>query len=111
MSMIKEHLQSTKNPSNGQVLFEGALCGTAHYELGNIYHHLHTGRRLELRITDQYTIAAYYKGFKIGCLPVWQQQSIAEMLSLGYNINCRITAMKKKKFLPAESINVKIELS
>ena len=113
MNFIKEQINKSFSPQNATgntALFEGKLCGTARYDLPCIYHHLHESSRVTVLNEDNSSVAVYYRNFKLGYLPARSQSVIKKLLGSGRELKARITHLEKKKYLPTESVTVKIEV-
>ena len=110
-ALINQHVFTGNLTTESQeILYSGGICGIKHYDLPYIYHHLQKGSKVSLVLERGKSVAVYYRNFKLGYLPVGIRVPITEQVRRGFELNCRIAAVTKKKYLPIDSIILNITL-
>ncbi len=110
MRFIMEQLERIKNPvqSSETVFYGGEVCGISRYDLKYVYHHLQPGTQFQLQPENGSGIAVLYRGLKLGYIPGIAAGNLKKAVQRGFELTCRITGVQKRKFLPIESLTVKI---
>lgn len=103
--------RSNTSTTDSEVIYTGPVKGIQQYDLPSIYHHLHTGSRLQVRLEQSGSdelIAVYFRQFKLGVLPVAYSPVVEQLLHRGFSLTGSVTRIIREKYLPAESVEIRI---
>lgn len=93
----------------GNRIYEGPLGMVLSSELESIYHHLQPGSTVGLHIVmheNKAAVAVHFKGFRIGYLPESHSPVVLELLSRGFFLSGTVKRVHKRKYLPAEQVEI-----
>lgn len=101
-----------KTDSNASTILK--VAGIAYYQLHTIYHHLTPGIQLKIQREynnehDKNAIAVYYRNFKLGYLPEFQNSTFANQLDNGKQFAVKVFTSVKDKYLPTDELYIEID--
>lgn len=94
-------------------LYHGPLEQLHKADVESIYHHLHPGTEVELKLEEtnfsvEPRIVAFYKGFRLGFVPMAYTPVLAQLISRGFFLKTNIAKVVREKYLPAEQLSISI---
>ncbi len=102
-----------KNNQEITQIYNGPLEQLHTSDVESIYHHLHPGTEVELKVeqgtsSTEPRIVAFYKGFRLGFIPAAYTPVVAQLISRGFFLKSNIEQVVREKYLPAEQLNISI---
>ena len=101
--------------NNQQVahIYDGPLVHLYTPDVESIYHHLHPGTEVELRLeqeehADTPQVVAYFKQFRLGYVPKAYTPVLEQLISRGFFLKTRIEQVVREKYLPAQALSISV---
>lgn len=95
-----------------QPLYVGLLSDVAFFDLPNIYHHLHCGTPLDIKVeeagSEYERLAVYYRSFKLGYIWLNEHPIIRELTRNGLQVSVRVRHVVHRKYMPAEAVSIEL---
>lgn len=96
---------------SGKTFFKAQVCETGQSDLCLIYHHLQSGKPIELVqfVKDgRVMVGVFFKGFRIGTLSETVSRVFLANISRGRKISAFIRSIDRKKFLPPTQVEIEV---
>ncbi len=93
---------------NFSFIIEGKVMNDNNIHFNSHYHLIHSGTELEVGLSDKDDILMVFRGKPLGTLYTSSRSALIEMISRGYDLRARVTAVEKQKYLPTEKLAVKL---
>ena len=107
-------IQELFKPGKQQIapIYYGPLVQLHAPDVESIYHHLHPGTEVELRLEHQdelnAQVVAYFKQFRLGCIPRTHTPVVEQLLSRGFFLKTQIAQIVKEKYLPTQGLSISV---
>lgn len=111
--LLNRLIPSSDDNLRSNSLYTGLIAGTRHYDLKNIYHHIHKGSRLWLRPEndnpfDERAVKVMFKDFVIGYIPKSDTAAVRHLIEQGKSL-AKVSNVWRSKYLPTEKLELILE--
>lgn len=94
------------------VIFNGAIAGLKYHQYQAVYHLIKNDVELEIRRElndhDYNAVGVYFRGIKLGFLPMSDNHEVAQLLERGFSLKAIVTQAIREKWSLAREIQIQI---